>query len=106
MGADQTINDAVMSAAPGATVSIIGVSFSLAVPFPMIFALLRRLTIRVTLASIPTTWDTLVPLVRNGTLRPEDVYSHRLGLSEANDAYRLFDTEKETTLKVLLDPAR
>jgi threonine dehydrogenase-like Zn-dependent dehydrogenase len=104
VGADQTINDAVMSAAPGATVSIIGVSFSLAVPFPMIFALLRRLTIRVTLASIPTTWDALVPLVANGTLRPEDVYSHRMPLSEASDAYRLFDVEKETTLKVLLDP--
>ena len=72
----------------------------------MIFALLRRLTIRVTLASIPTTWDALVPLVANGTLQPEDVYSHRMGLSEADEAYRLFDTEKETTLKVLLDPAR
>jgi threonine dehydrogenase-like Zn-dependent dehydrogenase len=60
----------------------------------------------VTLASIPTTWDALVPLVQNGTLRPEDVYSHRMGLSEADDAYRLFDTEKETTLKVILDPTR
>ena len=106
VGADQTINDAVMSAAPGGTVSIIGVSFSLAVPFPMILALLRRLTIRVTLASIPTTWDTLVPLIASGKLQPEDVFSHRLGLSEASEAYRLFDTEKQSTMKVLLDPTR
>lgn len=106
VGADQSINDAVMSAAPGGTVSIIGVSFSLAVPFPMIFALMRRLTIRVTLASIPTTWDTLVPLIAAGKLQPDDVFSHRLGLSEASEAYRLFDTQKDTTMKVLLDPSR
>jgi alcohol dehydrogenase len=106
VGADQTITDSVMSAAPGGTVSIIGVSFSLAVPFPMIIALMRRLTIRVTLASIPTTWDALLPLLANGSLHPEDVFSHRMGLSEAGEAYRLFDSEKESTLKVLLDPSR
>ncbi len=106
VGADQTIVDAVMSAAPGATVSIIGANFSAALPFPMIFAFLRRLTIRVTLASIPTTWETLVPLVASGKLRTDGVFTHRLGLSEAAEAYRLFDACENGTMKVLLDPSR
>jgi threonine dehydrogenase-like Zn-dependent dehydrogenase len=106
VGADQTIADAVMSTAPGGTVSIIGVSFSLSVPFPMIFALLRRLTIRVTLASIPSTWETLVPLLTTGKIQPDDVFTHRMGLSEAAEAYRLFDARENGALKVLLDPSR
>jgi threonine dehydrogenase-like Zn-dependent dehydrogenase len=104
VGADTTIVDAVMCAAPGATVSIVGVSFNIALPFPMIVATLKRLTIRPMLASIPSTWDTLVPLLTNGTLRPDGIFTHRMGLSEAAVAYELFDDR--SALKVLLDPKR
>jgi alcohol dehydrogenase len=103
VGADTTIVDAVMCAAPGSTVSIVGVSFNIALPFPMIMATLKRLTIRPMLASVPSTWSTLVPLLANGTLRPDDIFTHRMGLSEATDAYKLFD--EHAALKVLLDPS-
>ncbi len=106
VGADQSISDALMSAGPGATVSIIGVNLNFAFPFPMPIALIRRLTVRVTFASIPSTWDALVPLVVNGTLHPEDVFTHRMGLSEAAEAYRLFDAREDGVVKVLLDPTR
>ena len=106
VGADQSINDAILCAAPGATVSVIGVNLNLAYPFPMPMALFKRLTFRVTLASIPTTWSALVPLVATGKLHPEDVFTHRLGLSEAAEAYRIFDAREDGVLKVLLDPAR
>jgi threonine dehydrogenase-like Zn-dependent dehydrogenase len=106
VGADQTIFDAVMSAAPGGTVSIIGANLSMAVPFPMIWAFLRRLTIRATLASVPTTWDALLPLVASGKIEPDDVFTHRMGLSEVTEAYRLFDAREDGALKVLLDPTR
>jgi threonine dehydrogenase-like Zn-dependent dehydrogenase len=82
----------------------VGVSFNVALPFPMIVATLKRLTIRPMLASVPSTWDTLVPLLMNGALRPDGIFTHRMGLSEAADAYTLFD--EHTALKVLLDPTR
>jgi alcohol dehydrogenase len=104
VGADQTISDAVMCAAPGGTISVVGVSINLAFPFPMPVALFKRLTFRVTLASIPTTWSALFPLVERGTLRPEEVFTHRLGLSDAPDAYRIFAGHEDGVLKVLLDP--
>jgi alcohol dehydrogenase len=104
VGADQTISDAVMSVAPGGTVSIVGVNLNFAMPFPMVFAFLKSINIRITYACIPTTWEALVPLVASGKLQPEDVFSHHLGLSEAEDAYRMFDERRDGTMKVLLDP--
>lgn len=104
VGADGTIVDAVMCAAPGSTVSIIGVSFNIALPFPMIMATLKRLTVRATLASVPSTWSALMPLLEAGKLRPDDIFTHRMGLSDAAEAYKLFD--EHAALKVLLDPTR
>jgi 2-desacetyl-2-hydroxyethyl bacteriochlorophyllide A dehydrogenase len=106
VGADQTVADAIMCAAPGGTVSVVGVNLGMALPFPMALALMRRLTFRVTLASIPSTWDSLVPLIASGRLSPEEVFTHRMALSAAADAYRIFDERTDGVLKVLLDPGR
>jgi threonine dehydrogenase-like Zn-dependent dehydrogenase len=104
VGADATILDALMCASPGSVLSIIGVNMNPGMPFPMILATLKRITIKTTLASIPSTWRDLVPLVSTGTLRPDEVFSHRMGLSQAAEAYRIFD--EHAALKVLLDPTR
>jgi len=106
VGADATITQSIWAAAPGGTVSVVGVNLNFAFPFPMPLALTKRLTFRVTLASIPTTWDALIPLVAAGRLHPEDVFTHRVGLSEAADAYRRFDAHEAGVLKFLLDPTR
>jgi threonine dehydrogenase-like Zn-dependent dehydrogenase len=104
VGADQSINDAILCAASGGTISVIGVNLNFAFPFPVPVALMKRLTFRVTLASIPTTWPALFPLVTSGKLKTEEVFTHRLGLSDAAEAYRVFDAREDGVLKVLLDP--
>jgi threonine dehydrogenase-like Zn-dependent dehydrogenase len=104
VGADQSISDAILCAAPGGTISVIGVNMNLGFPFPMPIALMRRLTLRVTIAAIPTTWPALFPLVESGKLKPEEVFTHRLGLSDAPEAYRIFEAREDGVLKVLLDP--
>jgi threonine dehydrogenase-like Zn-dependent dehydrogenase len=106
VGADASVNDAILCAAPGGTISVVGVNLNLALPFPMPVALMKRLTFRVTMASIPTTWPALFPLVASGKLKPEQVFTHRLGLSEAAEGYRIFDAREDGVLKVLLDPTR
>lgn len=106
VGSDQTVSDAILSAAPGGTISVIGVHLNFGFPFPMPVALMKRLTFRVTLAAIPTTWPALFPLVQSGKLRPEEVLTHRLGLSDAAEAYRIFDAREDGVLKVVLDPTR
>lgn len=104
VGSDQTINDAIMSVANGGTVSVVGVSTNLAHPFPMAIAMFKGITFRICVADIPSTWDNLIPLIANDRLRPEDVFTHHMGLSEAADAYRLFDGRGDGVMKVLLDP--
>ena len=106
VGSDRTILAALLSTAPGGTVSVIGVNNNLRMPIPMPLLLQRRLTFRVTLVSVPSTWNTLIPLIAAGRLHPEDVFTHRMGLADAADAYRLFDAREDGVLKVLLDPAR
>jgi len=106
IGLDQTIADAVIAAAPGGTVSIVGVNVSMALPFPMAAALLKALTVRVTVAAIPSTWRALFALLASGRLRPEGIFTHHLGLSEASGAYEMFDRHEDGVLKVLLDPTR
>jgi len=104
VGSDATVNDAVMAVRAGATVSVVGVNATLAMPYPMMLALLRDITLRATLASVPSTWPALLPLVAGGRIRPQDVVTHRLPLSQAPDAYRRFDAREDGVLKVLLDP--
>ena len=104
VGRDETINDAVMSVKPGGTVSVIGVSTNMAHPFPMAVAMFKGITFRICVADIPSTWPALVPLVAAGRLQPEDVFTHRMGLSEAAEAYRIFDARDDGVVKVLLDP--
>jgi threonine dehydrogenase-like Zn-dependent dehydrogenase len=104
VGHDGTVAAAVQCAAPGGTVSVIGVNLSMAMPLPMALVFLRALTVRATMASIPSTWDALWPLLESGRLQPAPVFTHRLGLSQAPEAYRIFDNHEDSVLKVLLDP--
>lgn len=104
VGHDATINDAIMGVAPGGTVSVVGVSMNMEHPFPMVVAMFKGITFRICVADIPHTWDTLIPLVAAGKLHPEDVFTHRMGLSEAAEAYRIFDARDDAVMKVLLDP--
>ena len=72
--------------------SVVGVNLNPAFPYPMGLALLRSLTLSATLAAIPATWPTLVPLLDSGRLTPDAVFTHRLGLSEAPHAYQIFES--------------
>ena len=104
VGRDETINDAIMAVKPGGTVSVIGVSTNLAHPFPMVVAMFKGITFRICVADVPSTWGDLVPLVQAGRLHPEDVFTHRVGLSEAPAAYRTFDARDDRVMKFVLDP--
>jgi threonine dehydrogenase-like Zn-dependent dehydrogenase len=105
VGADATVTDAIFCCAAGGTVSVIGVNLNFQFPFPLPLLFIRRLTFRMTLASVPSTWSALIPLIEQGRLHPEDVFTHRMGLSQAADAYRTFDSRSDGCLKVLLDPS-
>jgi alcohol dehydrogenase len=105
VGADATVLDAISCAATGGTVSVVGVNLSAALPFPMGLVFLKSLTLRTIFAPVPGTWPSLVPLVQSGRFSLAETFTHHMGLSQAAEAYQLFDSRTDGVLKVLLDPS-
>lgn len=106
VGADATITDAILCAGAGGTISVIGVSVNMEFPVPMPLVFMKRLTLKSALVNVPGTWDHLVPLIATGKLHPEEVFTHRMPLSQAAEGYRIFDNREDGVLKVLLDPSK
>jgi threonine dehydrogenase-like Zn-dependent dehydrogenase len=104
VGADATVLDALSCVATGGTVSVVGVNLSMELPFPMGLVFLKSLTVRTVFAPVPGTWPALVPLVQSGRLDLAGTFTHRMGLSQASQAYELFDSRSDGVLKILLDP--
>ena len=88
VGADATVVDAVLCAAPGGTVSIVGVNLTMDLPFPMGLVFLKSLTLRAIFAPIPGTWAALVPLVQAGRFALAETFTHHMGLSQARRGLR------------------
>jgi threonine dehydrogenase-like Zn-dependent dehydrogenase len=104
VGSDATVLDALSCAASGGTVSVVGVNLSMALPFPMGLVFLKSLTVRAVFAPVPGTWPALVPLVQSGQFTLAETFTHHMALSQAAEAYELFDSRSDGVLKVLLDP--
>ena len=106
VGLRETVTDAISCVGPRGRISMVGVNLEMDFPFPMASAFFKALSFRAAFAAIPSTWSNLVPLVAGGVLDLGEVVSHRMGLSEAPEAYERFDRRDDGVFKVLLDPSR
>jgi len=106
VGADASILSALNLVRRGGIVSVVGVSTNMALPFPMALALIKGITFRIGICPVPRFWTQLIPLVAEGRLKPEFVFTHRMGLSEGESAYALFAERRDGVLKIMLDPTR
>jgi 2-desacetyl-2-hydroxyethyl bacteriochlorophyllide A dehydrogenase len=88
--------------AGGGTLSIPGVYLEeqLTIPFGDLW--LKGVRIVTGVANIVTYMDEVIALTEAGKLNPATIISHRMGLSEATEAYRMFETHEAT--KIVLDP--
>ena len=66
----------------------------------------RDLTFKIGLVSPQFAWPELVPLLQEGKLHPERVFTHHLPMSEGPKGYEVFDNRTDGVIKVMLDPAR
>ena len=64
----------------------------------------KDLTYRLGLVSPQLAWPALVPLIEQGKLHPERIFTHRVPMSEGPSAYEIFDARADGVIKVLLDP--
>lgn len=102
VGHDSTVELALRLAARRGTVSVIGVQQSKRFAFPLERAFTLGLTFRIGTCSVPEEWPALIPLVQAGRLKPERYISHRMKLSQGEEAYKTFEAREDGALKMVL----
>ena len=101
---DATLDDAFACVRPGGTVSVIGVHDLDPYPLPILMALFRSVTLRMTTAPVHQTWKELVPLVTSGRLATDGIFTHQFALADAAQAYAAVAARSADCIKVMLRP--
>lgn len=88
----------------GGRVSFIGLPQA-DVMLPLNKMLYKNITLRAGVAPVPQLWPELIPLLQQGRLKADGLFSHRMDLSEGQEAYRMFDARDDHVVKVMMDIA-
>jgi alcohol dehydrogenase len=103
VGSFETLNSCIESVRAGGNISIVGVLPLGTVEMPMRRMLAKSLQIRMGVVNM-VNMGILMSLIRHGKLQMISLITHRMPLSEAQDAYRIFGSRSENVLKVILYP--
>ncbi len=100
------LRQAIMACRKGGTISVPGVYAGIidSVPFGVAFA--KGLTFRMGQTHVQRYMPQLLEKIVTHQIDPEFIISHRLPLSQAAEAYRLFSDHNEDCTKVVLTPGR
>ena len=101
----KVIRQAIHCCRKGGTVSIIGVYGGFADKIPTGALMNKGLTIKTGQCHVHRYVPELLERIRNGEIDPSFVITHRLPLSQAVEAYKLFRFHQDECVKVVLDPA-
>jgi len=89
----------------GGTVSILGVYGGMTDPMPMMTLFDKQIQIRMGQANVRRWVDDIVPLLTDDDpLGVDDFATHRVPLSEAPDAYEMFQKKRDGAVKVVFQP--
>jgi 2-desacetyl-2-hydroxyethyl bacteriochlorophyllide A dehydrogenase len=102
VGHESALTSACSLLAGGGTLSIPGVYLEEQLSLPFGDLWLKGIRIVTGVANIVTYMDEVIALTEAGKLNPATIISHRMGLSEATEAYRMFEAREAT--KIVLDP--
>lgn len=87
--------------ARGGTLSFIGLPQP-DVVLPMMALLYKNITVKAGVAPVPQLWAPLVPLFQQGRLKAQDLFTHRMSLSEGAKAYEMFDARADGVVKIMM----
>jgi threonine dehydrogenase-like Zn-dependent dehydrogenase len=95
---------AINSVKKGGIVSIVGVYGPTGNMIPIGNVVNKGITIRANQASVKRLLPRLIEHVRDGRIRPKDMITHRMGLEDVGDAYRIFAGKLDNCIKPVLYP--
>jgi len=102
VGATATVDMAIRCVRGGGTVSVVGVPAEFTADFPYYLFWEKALTFRSGRCNVQRYMKPLLDLIAAGRLHPEKIISHRMKLTEAAEAYKMFDAREAT--KIVLTP--
>lgn len=108
-GSEATIAMAVNMVKRGGRVSVVGISETPDIRFPIVNGLAKNLEFYAGLTSVQAELPALFRALEDGRLDGpalEGIITHEMGLSEGPMAYAKFDARHDGIKKVVLDPAR
>jgi threonine dehydrogenase-like Zn-dependent dehydrogenase len=100
----QPLREAILACRKGGTVSIPGVYGGLLDKFPMGAAFAKGLTLKMGQTHVHKYMPQLLDRIRRGDIDPSFVISHRFGLDDAPEAYRMFKNKEDECIKVVMKP--
>ena len=106
VGPDATVRTAFGVLAHSGVLSQVGASTNSALSVDMMKLFGKDLTFKIGLVSPQFAWPELVPLLQEGKLHPERVFTHHTPMSDSPRGYEIFDERIDGVIKVLLDPSR
>jgi threonine dehydrogenase-like Zn-dependent dehydrogenase len=101
----KVIRQAINCCRKGGTVSIVGAYAGVADKIPVGALMNKGLSIKTGQCHVHRYVPELLEHIRNGRIDPSFVVTHRMPLSQASEAYKLFRFKQDECIKVVLDPA-
>jgi 2-desacetyl-2-hydroxyethyl bacteriochlorophyllide A dehydrogenase len=102
VGHESALISAISLVRAGGALSIPGVYTEESMTLPFVELYLKGIKVEMGVSHITEYMDEVIALSVAGKLKPSSMISHRMGLSEAAEAYRLFEAREAT--KIVLDP--
>jgi S-(hydroxymethyl)glutathione dehydrogenase / alcohol dehydrogenase len=104
VGTMKVLKQAMRSARRGGVVSVVGVYGADYTDFPLGQLFDKGLRLRGGQSLVHARIDHLMGLVESGKMRADDIVTHRMRLSQAPEAYRIFRDKTDGCVKVVLRP--
>lgn len=99
------VRQAIYTCAKGGAVSIPGVYIGFVDMFPLGTLFAKGLRLRTGQTNVQRYLPTLLDYIAKGKIKPQDIITHRFGLTEAAEAYKMFVDKSDDVQKIVLDPA-
>lgn len=104
-GSSVVMHWAINSVKKGGVVSVVGVYGPTGNMIPIGNVVNKGITIRANQAAVKRHLPRLIEHVREGRLKPSEIITHRVPLSEVSEAYHMFSTKLDGCIKPVLIPA-
>lgn len=97
------LNEAIIACRPGGTISLPGV-FVGGVPTMMGAFVAKGLTMRTGQTHVQRYLEPLMKKIQDGEIDPGFLITHKIGLEDGPDAYRMFQEKSDGCVKVVINP--